>query len=272
MVGKNRGRAIVPNGARRNEAILPAMVCRRALVGLWLLAGLVMGLSTGCGVEAVRIDQLPREYVANDYERVLRSWTRSGRLIRLDNLDNVLTVTATYESWDFRWAYVVRYAEDYRLTVDQRRSLLERSLAESRQEHQFFVALFAERYKWGDLTADNPAWIVRLIDDVGTETAPLEIVRIKDPGAIEYTYFPYTNVWRMTYRVRFPVMRADQRRTISEDARWFGLRFTGPQGHQELVWYIDRDDAPGARPSPQSDAGLAMLGDTPPDAVGAPAL
>ncbi len=58
-------------------------------------------------------------------------------------MDNVLTVTATYESWDFRWAYAIRYAEDYRLTVDQRHALLERSLAETREAHEFYVALYA---------------------------------------------------------------------------------------------------------------------------------
>ena len=68
---------------------------------------------------------MPREYVSTDYESVLRLWTRSAQFTSLDATDNVLTVTATYESWDFRWAYVVRYAEDYRLTVDQRKALLE---------------------------------------------------------------------------------------------------------------------------------------------------
>ena len=199
---------------------------------------LVASLMGGCTTEKVYLLEGPREYVPSDYERVLRRWTRSDQFVKLDELDNVLTVTATYESWDFRWAYVVRYAEDYRLTVDQRRALLERSLAESRREHQFFLALYAQRHKWSDLTKENPAWIVRLIDDVGSETVPLEIVAIKDPGAIELTYFPYTTPWRRVYRLRFPVTRSDGQTTISPAASWFGLRFTGPQGHDELVWEI----------------------------------
>ena len=47
--------------------------------------------------------------------------------------------------------------EDYRLTVDQRHSLLERSLAETRDAHEFYVALYAEKHKWNDLTATEPA-------------------------------------------------------------------------------------------------------------------
>ena len=52
----------------------------------------------------------PREYVASDYPTVLTRWTREESLIQLSELDDKLTVTATFESWDFRWAYVVRYA------------------------------------------------------------------------------------------------------------------------------------------------------------------
>lgn len=196
-------------------------------------------LVLGCAAPYVTVERGPREYVATDYERILRRWTREESLISLSALDNFLTATATYESWDFRWAYVVRYAEDYRLTVDQTHALLERSLAETHDHHQFYVALYAKRRRWADLTADEPAWIVRLIDDRGNETAPIEIERIETPGAIELTYFPYTTPWRATHRIRFPVRTLDGRATISPDASWLGLRFAGAQGNQRLVWKIE---------------------------------
>lgn len=195
-------------------------------------------LGTGCAQESVHLAEGPREYVATDYDGVLRAWTRSAQLTSLDAMDNVLTVTATYESWDFRWAYAVRYSEDYRLTVEQRRALLEHTLAETRNKHEFYVALQAEKYKWNDLRAEQPAWIVRLIDDTGTETAPSEIQNIRRPGAIELTYFPYTSPWRSAFRISFPRVRADGRPTIPTGARWFGLRFAGPQGNQEIVWLV----------------------------------
>jgi hypothetical protein len=208
---------------------------RTLVVGFISLAAL-----SGCAKETVAMREGPREYVATDYTAVLREWTRSAQLTSLEAMDNVLTVTATYESWDFRWAYAIRYGEDYRLTIDQRHALLERSLAETRDQHQFYVALYAERHKWNDLTAEQPAWIVRLIDDQGTETAPSNIQKIKKPGAIELTYFPYTSPWRSAFRVTFPRVRADGRATIPTDARWFGLRFAGPQGNEEVVWLVDR--------------------------------
>jgi hypothetical protein len=209
----------------------------RALAGLFVV---LAGASTAaCSTPTVKLTEGPREYAPTDYEVVLKRWTRSEDLIVMNEMDNVLTVTATYESWDFRWAYTVRYADDYRLTVDQRRQLLERSLAETRKSHTFFVALYAQHFKWNDLKADNPAWIVRLIDDQGSETAPTDIETIRRPGAIEHTYFPYTSPWRSAFRIKFPRTRADGRPTISPNARWFGLRFAGAQGNQALVWQID---------------------------------
>jgi hypothetical protein len=205
---------------------------------LGAFAALPALLLSGCRTPAVGLGEGPREYVASDYESVLKTWTRSEQLTTVNAMDNVLTVTATYESWDFRWAYTVRYAEDYRLTVDQRHALLERSLAETRDAHEFYVALYAEKHKWNDLKAKEPAWIVRLTDDEGTETAPSEIQTIKKPGAIELTYFPYSSPWRSAYRITFPKVRADGRSTISPAARWFGLRFAGAQGNQELVWEV----------------------------------
>ena len=181
----------------------------------------------------------PREYVATDYDSVLRRWTRTQDMISLSELDNFLTATATYESWDFRWAYAVRYAEDYRLTVDQTHVLLQNSLAETQKYHQFYVALYAQRRYWSDLTADNAAWIVRLIDDQGSETAPMEIKRISNPSAIELTYFPYTTPWRVVHQIRFPLMTLDGRPTVSPRAHWLGLRFAGAQGHQQLLWEIE---------------------------------
>src|SRR5256885_5957509 len=113
------------------------------------------GLLAGCGVAPVSLADGPREYLATDYEHVLARWTRTEHLLALSELDDLLTVTATFESWDFRWAYVVRYARDYRLSVEQRRLLLDSTVAETRAHHQFFVALYGGNRRWTDLTKPN---------------------------------------------------------------------------------------------------------------------
>lgn len=215
-----------------------------------LIAALVF--STGCATQYVTLAEGPREYVATDYETVLRKWTRTGNLFAVSELESYLTATATFESWDFRWAYVVRYVQDYRLTIEQRKKLLQRTLEETREHHQFFVALHGSERRYNDLTRSDSAWIVRLIDDTGNETAPEEIVPITKPNAVERTYFPYNTVYRQAFRIRFPHTKASGTPTISPDATWVGLRFAGAQGNSELVWSLKES------PKPQPDSPLGI--------------
>lgn len=212
----------------------------RAFVGIALLGAFASTL-TGCSENRISLATGPREYVANDYPDVLKRWTRTGSLVTLARLDDLLTVTSTYESWDFRWAYVVRYAQDYRLTVDQRRKLLQATLDETRGEHQFYVALYGTQRRWTDLSRPTSSWIVRLIDELGNETAPSKIDAIVKPGALERTYFPYTSPWRQAFRVHFP-RSTDGKPSVAETAKWFGLRFAGAEGNQELHWDVERTE------------------------------
>ncbi len=147
-------------------------------------------------------------------------------------------MSATFETWDFRWAYVIRYARDYRLTIPQRQRLLGKTLNETRQTHQFFVALFGGDHKYNDLTKDNSAWIVRLIDSTGNETAPEQVVGLRKPSVLERRYYPYNTVWRKSFRIRFPT-KSGGRPTISPAAEWLGLRFAGAMGNIDLIWQLE---------------------------------
>jgi hypothetical protein len=114
---------------------------------------------------------------------------------------------------------------------------LESTLGQARSHHQFFVALYGSNRRWSDLSKPTSAWIVRLIDDKGNETAPEEIVPIQKPGPLERTYFPYTSVWRTVFRIKFPASTPSGP-TIAPDARIVGLRFAGAQGSEELHWEL----------------------------------
>lgn len=187
----------------------------------------------------VSLAEGPREYVPYDYDQILQRWTRTGSLVAIDEFDDLLNVTATFESWDFRWAYTIRYAEDYRLTIEQRQKLLDESLSQTRGEHRFYVALYGPNRRWNDLSRKDSAWVVRLIDNQGNETPARLIKLVQRPGALERTYFPYTNVWRQAFHVAFPAQRDDGSPTIARDARWLGLRFAGAQGHADLLWELN---------------------------------
>ena len=229
---------------RRSATVLAMLLGSQArMVGAVVaLLGAAASL-LACADPKVSMAAGPREYTDSDYAQVLGRWTRSKSLTSLSELDTLLTVTATFESWDFRWAYVVRYANDYRLTVEQRRTLLDRTLSETTDGHRFYVALYGTNARWTDLTRPNSAWIVRLIDDEGNETAPLSIELIARPGALERRYFPYSTVWRNVFRIKFPTTTPGGQPTIGADARWFGLRFAGAEGNEELRWEVETEGA-----------------------------
>jgi hypothetical protein len=205
-----------------------------ALVLAWLASSLI-----ACGTPSVTLAEGPREYTASDYERVLSRWTRTEDLITLSALDNILTVTATFESWDFRWAYTTRYARDYQLSDDQGRTMRDEALNEARAHHQFFVAIYGGTRKYTDFNTPQSAWTVRMFDDRGNQTAPEAIVAIAKPGPIERTYFPYASVWRKAFRIKFAVS-TPAGPSIAPDANVVGLRFTGPLGSEELRWALVR--------------------------------
>src|SRR5690606_36465606 len=147
--------------------------------------------------------------------------------ISVNEMDNVLNVTSTFESRDFRWAYAERYATDYRFSSAKKRSFLKRSLDEAKEFHQFYVALFAQQPTWAELEVDDPAWVVRLVDSAGTETDPIKLDRIRKPTARELSSFPYTNSFRTVYRISFPRQTEEGTPTIAEGSDWFALRFAG---------------------------------------------
>lgn len=225
---------------RRRDAWYKQGVLQRSGPRYSVLLALALG---ACAGPSVSLSAGVREYTANDYPAVLKRWTRTERLIDLSELDDLLTATATYESWDFRWAYVIRYAQDYRLTVEQRRALLDKTLAETRLQHSFYVSIYGTKWRWADLSKPGSSWVVRLIDDKGNETAPSGIEPIVKPGAMEMRYFPYTTVWRHTFRIKFPATRGDGNPSVDPNAKWFGLRFAGAEGNEELRW--DIEERPG---------------------------
>lgn len=195
-------------------------------------------LAAACGPPRVSLVEGARHYDATDYDKVLARWTRESRLIAFTELHSVLSVTATFESWDFRWAYAARYARDHRLTPEQHHEMLETSLAEAKEQHTFYVALAGENRRHADLTRPESAWVVRLADDRGNETAPLTIEAVRKPGPVEQVYFPYTTVFRQVFRIRFPVA-TERGPTIAPDANQVILRFSGPKGQSELRWEIE---------------------------------
>lgn len=205
----------------------------RAWVCSLLLVGLLCG---GCKHYKLSMEPGPRVFTPDSYPLVWEAWTRDEESFSWKDLAHELHVTATFESWEFRWAYVVRYARDYSLAPVARDEMLQASLARSRQEHRFFVSLVGFDFRESNLVGRQSAWRVLLVDPQGNQSIPVMMERVRRPSAVDRVYFPQVDPQRETFRVTFPTVAADGRPTIPEGAPFVILRFTGARGRVDLRW------------------------------------
>ncbi|MCS6796937.1 MAG: hypothetical protein NZ898_00120 [Myxococcota bacterium] len=205
----------------------------------WLPVGLIgLGVLAACTAPTLSLRPAPRAFTARDYETVYRAWTRQSDAFSFARLADVLHVTATFQSWEQRWAYVVRYAEDHGLSTEERDRMLRANLEDAREHHRFFVTLAGEYVRESDLTDARSAWRVLLLDDRGNATVPVAIEKVDRPTAADRTYYPTIGRHRLAFRLAFAARRPDGTSTLPDDTSRATLRFTGPRGTVDLVWEL----------------------------------
>ena len=205
------------------------IVCARLVVAC--------ALAAGCGQQkyaAVDFSDAPREYVGKDYEQVYARWTRHQQV--LEEADVALEVWATYKSWDFREAYIERYAEIYSLSDDDKKTLRTAQHDVAHAAYEFHVTAQATNYKWNDLEKASSAWRTTLVDALGHELAP-EYVRVqKLPEPYEEAFFPARTPFTKTYVIRFDVP-TDAATFAGTKSGSLTLRIASPMGRVELTWH-----------------------------------
>ena len=209
------------------KAALPLVLVLVALVG-----------TSACKPPKLTLEPEPRTFTPESYGRIWEAWTRERESFAWKELAHEIFVGATFESWEFRWAYVIRYAHDYSLTPQARDEMLYASLASSRQEHRFFVTLSGLDFRESNLADKASAWRVLLIDPEGNQTSPILMERVRRPTAVDRVYFPQVNSFRQTFRLTFPAVDEAGRQTIPEGAKFVVLRFTGARGRADLKWVL----------------------------------
>jgi hypothetical protein len=201
------------------------------------VAGAVVLCAVACGPLPVDLSTRPRSFGSRDYERIFEQWTRETQGYNLDTLENALTVSATYHSWEFRQAWVQRYADDYRLAPSEVEELVEQQRLELEAAHEFLVAATATKSKWADFTREDSPWVIALVNDRGDEVQPMQIEKV-EPTAQMLTYYSYITVYRKTFLVRFPRSLPDGGDVLEPGIGAFSLLFSGPLGRAELEWEV----------------------------------
>jgi len=202
-------------------------------VGPWLLLAFVM---TACGAAPITMRQSTRSFTDRDYKAVYKAWTRDADEFSVGKLKDVLNVTATFQSWEFRWAYVVRFAQDNSLGTDARTAMLQSSLDDTKVRHRFFITLGGNNFDESDMTSERAAWRVLLVDPKGNHYVPLEMERVRKPTPADRAYFPSVSPFRQTFKVSFDAKGKDGLPILSDGTPYVILRFTGPEGVVDLRW------------------------------------
>lgn len=228
----------MPFNALSPQSPTPSLM--KLLSTLNLLLAFFLLSALGCKREnVVSIDPNIGAITPDDYDWVYEKWTRHRDDFSFWRMQTVLHVSATFESWEFRRAYLVRYAEDYSLSTERREAMWQSTQDDARQYHRFFVTLAGQDYKESNLIREQSAWRVSFVDEEGVSEAPFEIEYIRKPRRVDALYFPTLSSYRQAFRISFPVEK-DGKPLIKPGASFFVLRFASPLGKVDLRWDLKR--------------------------------
>jgi hypothetical protein len=182
----------------------------------------------------VDFSEAARNYRPEDYTNVLRLWTRHSKVI--SDQGTVIEVWALYKSWEWRQAYIERYAKVYNLADSERQTLYRSQLEALRGAYEFHVAVQTTNYKWNDLEKETSPWRVSLLDARGATVAPKRIEVLKLPELYETEFFPYKTEFTKTYLIRFARADADAVGFAGPGSGSMTVRFDSPVARAEPAW------------------------------------
>ncbi len=189
---------------------------------------------------AVDFSEASKSYRSEDYPEVYDAWTRHAKLVA--DVGTVLEMWATLESWDFRQAFVAKYAAAYDLQDGERDALAKSEHDTARSVYEIHLVAQSTTDKWNDLERRNSTWRITLLDGTGAELSPSSIKAEKLPEIYVLEFFPRRTPFTRTYTVRFdrpshsdggdPFVGAASGRLV--------LRIASPIGKVEATWEARR--------------------------------
>jgi hypothetical protein len=203
-----------------------------------LRAVTVAALLGGCASSAPRyvdFSDASHHYRSEDYEKVFTNWSRHAKAVVVYQ-GTVIETWAVYKSWDFRQAYIERYAKVYSLSDAEKSALYNSQREALRQTYEFHIAVQMTNYKWNDLDKETSPWRISLVDGTGAEIAPRRVELLKLPELYETQFFPNRTEFSQTYLVRFSRAEADAAGFGGPSSGRIALKIVSPLAKNEIVW------------------------------------
>lgn len=199
---------------------------------VWLL-GLALAGCASAQPLAVDFSDTVKHYRGEDYQSIHDAWTRHAKLVQ--DVGTVMEIWATFKSWDFRQAYIAKYARAYDLSEADREALAKSQQDAARGVFEIQLISQSTNDRWNDLERRNSPWRITLLDGTGAELSPSSIKVEKFPEIYETEFFPNRTLFSRTFTVRF-VRPEGGDAFIGPDSGRLILRIASPIGKVEAVW------------------------------------
>lgn len=173
-----------------------------------------------------------RNFLPDDYRDVFDRWTRHARLLSA-NEGAVIEAWATLKSWEYREAYVEKFAASYSLSREDKAALRAAEIQKARQFYDFHLTVQTTDFRWNDLHKRDSTWRISLSDGTGDEIYPEDVEQLRLPAPYELVFFPERTAFSRAYSVRFDKPDPESLGPVSGELI---LRITGPMGGIALNW------------------------------------
>ncbi|NOK16262.1 hypothetical protein [Corallococcus carmarthensis] len=200
-----------------------------------LVAAVLLSVLGGCantppivGEPAPTLDD-PKQEAA--YLAVLDRY--SDRQEIYDGFDTRVFAGATFQTPSFRDARIHRRALFQTLPAAKVEQLIAEEQADAEKFYEFFLGVHVNDYRYDDFAHRNSIWRIALVTPAG-EITPVEIRRLGRADLNVRAYYPYTSLFWVAYRVRFPKTFANGQPVIPEGTEQVMLRVASSLGNAEL--------------------------------------
>jgi len=207
------------------------------IVGAWVLACVLGVPAVGCATarpQSVDFSDTSKHYRSDDYQPVHDAWTRHAKLVQ--DVGTVMEVWATFKSWDFRQAYIAKYAKAYDLPEGEREGLAKSQQDAARTVYEIHLVAQSTTDKWNDLERRNSPWRITLLDGTGAELSAASIKVEKFPEIYESEFFPNRTPFSKTYTLRFVRPDGSGDAFVGPVSGRLILRLDSPLGKVEAIW------------------------------------
>jgi hypothetical protein len=176
-------------------------------------------------------------YHTEGYRAIVDKWSREARIHR--GMEVQLIASATYQSQEFKQAYIDEYAEAYGLKEDEAAKVPQAHLGHRENTHEFMLATYVPEKKWDEFDKAESMWKLYLVNDGNERVAPLRIKRLQSKDAIAIHFFPYITPWKTVYLVSFPASAGNTKAPIiREDTATIRLVIASVLGSAQMVWNL----------------------------------